>query len=190
MTVMIVYLDSIDGFVHAVSPVKKGARASYFNLTIQTKDEPRRAVCFSPDKHNTFKQFETAKCAVNLSNVENSKQGKDLLINKRTKLKAINAEEMGFEYNTKLSSKGFVRISDIFQLAPEQIVNVKAHVLSCSDVTHSLRGNETLAKKETILVDQSGFIKTKFFGDDCDAVEEGNSYQMKNLRIKVVHNFR
>ncbi len=77
-------------YIHGVSPVKdvQFSGRKYFNCTVQKKDGPVRAVCFSPNKHSEFTTLQEAKSPVKVLNYTKSK-GKDIVFNQYTTLTTL-----------------------------------------------------------------------------------------------------
>lgn len=57
-------------YVHTLSPVKVAAsgKCKYFNMTLQTSEGCKSAVCFSPDKRPTFEKHHGDKILLKSSN--------------------------------------------------------------------------------------------------------------------------
>ena len=49
--------DELTGYLHNISPLKKGSKTTWFDMQIQTEAEVVRGVCFSAAKHNDFKKY-------------------------------------------------------------------------------------------------------------------------------------
>lgn len=75
--------DSIDCFVHNVTPVTKAHSSprKYFNCTLQTSDDVVRAVCFSVEKRSELETISKFKSPVKLNNITIS-DNSDIHINK------------------------------------------------------------------------------------------------------------
>ena len=70
-------------FIHAVSPVKKGASSGkkYFNCTLQAKDSVLRGVCFNMETHSEISNMQRSKSLVGLQNIRiNDNNGKKYVI--------------------------------------------------------------------------------------------------------------
>ena len=179
-------LGQITCFVHAVSPVKKAAVSgkSYFNLALQTDKSVKRAVCFSPDCQQRYKDMELAKSPVKLSNylVKNN----DVLLNKSTLLKPLG--EVPFEFNSKLSCNSVLSLIDLDRLAPEQLVSIKCEVSELTAVKKSGTGDGILLKQEAVLRDATACCKLLLYNKHVDLLETGKTYTFHNLRLKLFKN--
>lgn len=64
---------NIHGYVHGISELKilqTGNQASqYFDFKAEERDEVKRAICFSPDKWDAFKEKQHSKTPVTPTNV-------------------------------------------------------------------------------------------------------------------------
>ena len=55
--------DEHTGYLHNISPLKKGSKTTWFDMQIQTEAEVVRGVCLSAAKHNDFKKYSEQKLA-------------------------------------------------------------------------------------------------------------------------------
>ena len=133
--------------------------------------------------------MEIAKSPVKLSNISYSRNN-DIVINRYSKLKPITSEEISFVHDPKMSSDAILTLEDLYKLAGEQIVSVKANVAHVSEVQTRPTQSGILPKQEVILRDTTKCCKPQLFGDDVDRVEEGKTYILKNLRVKISKNVR
>ena len=64
---MFVLLELINGYVKNVSTVspRRDRKRNYFQYTLRTKDEERRVVSFSPEKHKLLSKIQVKTETVN-----------------------------------------------------------------------------------------------------------------------------
>ena len=75
-------------------------------------------------------------------------------------------------------------LSKITSVPSNQLINVKAK-LTCLEPAETVHFRDTtLQKANGLLVDEHGTIKIILWQDDISKVEDGGTYQFKNLRLK------
>ncbi len=119
--------------------------------------------------------------------------GKDeIVIQKFTKLTPLPESDIGFARNTMLSEVGVLpNISAIQQLALEQLLSIKAHVLDVSPLKHinsQKKGN--FIKQEVLVGDPTTTIKVVLWQDNINTLNKGSTYILENLRLKINNNER
>jgi ssDNA-binding replication factor A large subunit len=184
------FVDCLDCFVHAVSPVKQSAsNKRYFKCTFQTKETTVNAVCFSPEKQRELKNIEQCKSPVRVKDFRTSASygGKeDLVITKKTSITPLPSTD--FAYSDDVSSLGSVssNIVGLGNIAAEQLVSFKAYVAEISSV-RSVRtqSGHGLRKQDVVLSDPTGSIKLTLWEDYVDTLEKNQTYNLENVRLKV-----
>ena len=126
-------------FIHDVSPTQEAtsSKRKYFNFTAQSKNEAVRAVCFLPDKQPELRTLQQVKTPVKLENFTTSSSGakQDLIITKYTKITPLKKDDVDFTFSDELqANEPVTNISAIHKLAPEQLITVKAEIVSVSSV--------------------------------------------------------
>ena len=178
--------EDIKCYIHAVSPVKdaKFSGRKYFNCTVQKKDGPVRAVCFSPNKHSEFTTLQKAKSPVKVSNYTKS-TGKDIVFNQYTKITPT--DDIDFQHSAKLLASGVANtIASLNEVAPEQLVSVKAEIAEVSGVkTVKTQHQGTLKKQEVLIRDATSSMKVVLWEDNVDQLQQNKTYLLKNLKVKV-----
>lgn len=73
----------------------------YFDVKLQTKDKTYRSVCFSAEKHSSFKKRYEASSPVKIANYNlkrnASTNSTEIHINKRTRLEDPDPEDVDFD---------------------------------------------------------------------------------------------
>ena len=96
-------MDSTDlkCYVHTVSPVKVSAsgKCRYFNMTLQTSEGSRSAVCFSPEKRTSLEKHQADKSPIKMSNFKfSSNYSKDnVVIDRSSKITPV-GDDVGFQH--------------------------------------------------------------------------------------------
>ena len=174
-------------YIHAVSPVKKADRNErrYFNPILQTKDESIRAVCFTPEKQSELKTLENVKSPVKIQNFK--KPVKDILLNRFTKIKAIEKSEIDFNWADICNSEGVVpNISSIQNVAGEQVISLKGEIAQLSGLKYvNTLHYGKLKKQEVIVRDTTSSTKLILWEEHVDLLELNEIYLLKNLRLKA-----
>lgn len=85
-------------YIQSVSPVKNASsnKRKYFDFSLQTRDEPLRALCFLSDKQPELKTLEQVKSPVKIQNYDRQKQ--DVLITKYTKIVPLEKDNVNFPH--------------------------------------------------------------------------------------------
>ena len=76
-----------------------------FNLTFQMMKEPRRAVCFSPERHQAYKIMEVTKNLVKIANFIVTSSNNVCIRKKFMKMKAMDHDEFNTAYDEKCTEK-------------------------------------------------------------------------------------
>ena len=173
-------------YIHGVSPVKDAqfSGRKYFNCTVQKKDGPVRAVCFSPNKHSEFTTLQKAKSPVKVSHYTKSK-GKDIVFNQYTKITPV--DNIEFQHSSKLLITGLANtIASLNEVAPEQLISVKAEIAEVSGVKIvNTQHQGTLKKQEVLVRDTTSSMKVVLWEDNVEQLHKNKTYILKNLKVKV-----
>ncbi|CAB3997651.1 Hypothetical predicted protein, partial [Paramuricea clavata] len=175
--------EEIKCYIHGVSPVKdvQFSGREYFNCTVKKKDGPVRAVSFSPNKHLEFTRRQKAKSLVKVSNYTKSK-GKDIVFNQYTKITPI--DDIDFQHSSKLLITGLANtIASLNEVAPEQLISVKAEIAEVSGVKIVNTQHQGMLKKQEVLVrDTTSPMKVVLWEDNVEQLEKNKTYILKNLK--------
>ena len=179
--------EDIKCYIHGVSPVKDAQFSG--NCTVQKKDGPLRAVCFSPNKHSEFVALQKAKSPVKVSNFTKSK-GKDIIFNQYTKITPV--DNIDFQHSSKLLVTGIANtIASLNEVAPEQLVSVKAEIPEVSGVKSvKTQYQGTLRKQEVLIRDTTSSMKVVLWEDNVDQLQKNKTYLLKNQKVKLTNKER
>ncbi|XP_066936107.1 uncharacterized protein [Clytia hemisphaerica] len=182
--------DPNECFVHAVGPMIKPStpgKSPYFNCVLQMREKSVKAVGFSPSKRSILEQVENSHTPVKLSRYDENKD--TIVIKNNCKISLLDAKKLTFDVNPALKGNVFVTIKDLNKLATSQLVKVKASVVSCEESfdTKSYEGGR-LMKQDINICDSTSFCRLTLYGDYVDQLKVGKSYEMNNLRLKIVQN--
>ena len=176
-------------YVHAVSPVKVSAsgKCKYFNMTLQTSEGSRSAVCFSPEKCTTLEKHQADKSPVKISNFKfSSNYSKDnVVIDRSSKITPV-GDDVGF-LHVEMAPPSVTSLLSLNQVSSEQLVTLKAKVAKisgCKKITTSKNPNSQLVKQELVIVDPTASVKVILWEQFVDCLKEGQTYLLKNLRLK------
>ena len=97
-----------------VSPVKQG---KYFDLRLVSKNDDKRAVCFTTDKRNEFQNYQEQKSPLKITNFTVSKKfrSEDFLNGKKTSVELIDKPDV-FE-PTILDSNSALSIAQLNKIS-------------------------------------------------------------------------
>eukprot|EP00111_Clytia_hemisphaerica_P020471 TCONS_00060312-protein len=174
-------------YVHSVSPLSKKNDTTWFNMTLQTPSEVRRAVSFTPEKQKSFKDMEVAKCGVEITNYDSKNE--DIVIKKGTRMKVVG--DMPFEHNAKNGSGQInLCLTDLYSLAPEQIISkITLKVVKVEDAMNTDSADK-LSIQYVYVADNTSVMKVVLFGEHVDTLNEGKTYHLNNLRLKSYNHER
>ena len=137
-----------------------------------------------------MKTFLTTKCAVKILTYTTSKTN-DIILDNQSKI-IPNEETLTFEYSEDVIPSGVVdNISALNNVASEQLISVKAQVISISAakvVTTQYQG--TLKKQEVLIRDTTSSIKVILWESYVDTLTLNSTYLFKNLKVKISRNER
>ena len=104
----------------------------------------------------------------------NTKYGtQDVVINKNTTVTATTAD---FEYQ---SQEHIIFISSLTNAAPGQLVAIKGYLSHVSGTKKIIIHGSEVKKQEGYIADPSGYIKTIFWGNHTDNVQQGSTSSTK-----------
>ena len=164
------------GFLHNVSPVKKGR---YFDFQLQTKSKTIRGVCFSPPKRKIFTDFGASEKPVKVqrfevstsSNAEDLVMGRDVIVEEFAEPIDFKKEEL--PTNVTASTMKSVCIG--------QVISMRAKVY---DIGRVKIVSQNLEMAEAHIVDPTGTIKLILWGKFTSMVEKGKTYLFHQIRVK------
>jgi hypothetical protein len=178
---------SVDCFIHEVTPVTKAQSGNrkYFNCTLQTQDDVVRAVCFSPEKRSEFKTVSKTKSPVKLKKITTT-DGCDIRINKNTTITPLDKDKLPFQFCDELTADSNTRIplSSIYKLAAEQLITVKAKVVTISAVKVFASNNGRLQKQEVMITDPTASMKLVLWGSYVNTLQPDQTYKFETFRVK------
>lgn len=178
-------------YLHNISPLKTAgtSKRKYFNLIVQCKDRPVRAVCYSPEKRAELHALASTKSPVKLNNYKQPSNGDDdFVITKFTKITPLDKNEIDFPFSEELTATATgkpLNISLIHKLAAEQLICVKAKVVSLSGVKVLSTRYGPLKKQDVIIADPTAYIKIVLWGDYVGTLNLNQTYALNNVKVKV-----
>ena len=155
----------LEGILHNLSP----RNPEKFEYGLETKDVTYRVNCYSPVKRKLFKDgksvtvtnFKKTKYGVNVINVDEAE---------------VVDSELSFQ-PTKIA--GEVQVSSLTKCVKNQCVDIKGVISKLGKERSTSDG----LKRDCCLTDTTGSVKLILYGDHCQAVNNGMSYLLKNVRV-------
>ena len=153
-------------------------------MKVQTESRTVRTVCFSPEKHETFKRSFEASSPVKLSKFQlkpnHQTNEEEIIVNKRTKLDNPFDHEITFDITTKeLDFTTTTTVSDAKKVKPGTAITVLGRLtLQGGEEDVDVRGKK-LKKQESILTDESGSIRLVLWENDIQKVVSGETYMLE-----------
>lgn len=167
-------------------PYKEKGTLRHFNCSLQTTSSGvQRAVCFSPERKAAFDTLEKQRSPVKLSKyVTGNKYGTtDIVIQKHTNVVPTEAPDLEALYQQQTTS--YATISSLQDVAPNQLVTVKAKLLHLSASKNIImHDSKSVKKQEGMIVDTTGYMKIVLWAEHTGKLEESNTYIFTNLRLK------
>ena len=177
---LIAYVHNVTPVLSSTSTGAKTATSKYFEMQLQTKDDVRRGVCFSPAKLSEFQSVESKTSPVKLVYYDIDKiDNKSVLMGARVKL-----FEMPVSF-PKATLKSNITLGSLSAVADNQLISLDAKVV---ELQGCKKVNTRYGFKEKItwfIADPHGAITIELWEDFIPQVEEGATYNtFKNLRVQ------
>ena len=124
------YEEEIQCYIYSVPPVQTTGDVKYFNYQVQTKEKVVHGVSFSRGKQTRLHCITTSKSPTKIKNYRKSIRfnQESFVIHNHTLLKKTN--DIQFECSEQIDTTGIIAISQLSQVAIEQLVNIKAKVVN------------------------------------------------------------
>lgn len=177
--------DECVGFIHNLSPVKNGPKKKYFDFTLQTGEKTVvRAICFSPPKRKCVEQAMESASPIKVKKfLKDKKEGStDILLGHNAVINQCESGELSFVKEEIITSA--LNLSMLPMISNNQLVNLKAKVVRLEKPQTVKLEDRALQKVNGVLVDPHGSVSIVLWEDDIGKVEEGGTYEFKNLRVK------
>ena len=170
-------------YIHSLSPVKNSSsKRKFFNCWIQKEKEIERVVCFDARKHDELDTLKKTKSAINLHPYRKSSTG-EIILDDKSKFSPV--QDVGFDYIDPVMPNDVVSIAKLVDVASEQLVKVKAQVLSISGPkVINTQHQGTLRKQDVILRDTATSIKLVLWDHYVDSLEANKTYLFENVKLK------
>ena len=172
-------------YIHNVSLLKQSRKTSYFTAELQTSaNHVVRALLFSPKKRTLFSKHQNEKSPVKISKFKiSTREGSDIIINNNT---AMSPAKVSFS-RQEICASTLSTISSLQNVSLEQMVNLHSHVWQLSRVKMISSAGRSLKKREGVLIDETNSIKVILWENHVDKLEEGRTYNLRNLQLKESH---
>ena len=155
-------------------------------MTLQNQKGSKRAVCFSAGKRKLMSEFEEAKSPVKFSRINENTKG-DIILNNQSKITPCDASKIPFKHNPKLSKDSIVTLKDMEHLTPWQLVSTKVCVSERDEVIQHHGVDGVIEKQSLVINDTTGCRTLILYGNDVSTLEVGETYLLKNLRLRIVN---
>ena len=173
----------LKGYIHDVSHVGQGDAKKFFDFKVQTESEIVRGVCFSPGKKRTFDEMAANKSPVKIKKFmpDKNPHSSDILMNDAVVIEEL--QTLDFTYRSIIPQE--MNIGKLSSLTPNQLLTLKAKVIKLQKPAEINQNSDNpLTKREGLLIDPHGTIKIVLWQNEVNAVENGETYLFKNLRLK------
>lgn len=199
MNLLIFSLESLCGFIHNLSPVKRSKRTDWFDFHLQTSpSKVQRVVGFNIPSHSTFSGHNKSKTPVLLSNTKKNDSNKDIIFNQQSIVRSAPAFDIDFDYSPDIaaseSSSSSVQpattitLEQVPTLKINQKVNVTATISLGSEQPKPVEVKSTqkmtLVKEDCVLEDETGTAEIHIWDELINNVKNGTTYEFQNLNVK------
>ena len=109
------------------------------------------------------------------------------MITKFTRVVPIDKKEIDFSFSEELTTTATgkpLNISAIQKVAAEQLISIKAKVVSLSGAKVQSTRYGQLQKQDVVLADPTAHIKLVLWGDYVDTLQLNKTYALNNVRVK------
>jgi len=169
------------GYIENTSPVKvsrKDRKRKYFEFSLIQNDATKRAVCFSPEKHELISEIEKEQAGCELRKAKVSASN-DIMI---TDFTSVRKTKINFpKESLKLDFSTIASINNEKSLYER--VNVKGIVLEVSDNEQTEIDGKPIDLRKTVIGDNTGSITLTLFANLVNMLKPGHAYTMQNLRV-------
>lgn len=148
-------------------------------------------MCFSPEKHPTFKRKYESSSPIKLTKFQLKKNEKtseqELLINKRTKLQDPSDKESEFDYrpiNTEEKQTKDTTAEDILDGEPNTYVNICGRITFTGETKTLNINSKSLQMQEAVFTDNTGSVRTVLWENDIHKVTSQHCYDIKNISVR------
>ena len=185
------------GFIHSLSPLKKGKSGrEYYTFNLQTSPSKfTKVVGFDRSSHEKALHFQNTGTPTKLLS-PNDKDGQ-LFVNEYTTLVKANPSDVNFESNetactsdqSNLPTTNAIDITldQLPTLTRNQKVNVKAKITMGSAEPKQVtkrNGQKGLVKEDCIIEDATGHATIHLWDDMITRCNNSTAYEIKNLSVK------
>ena len=179
--------DSLLGYVHSVSPMKRNRQntVDYLTLTLQTDtSDYKEAVCFSKSKRALLLERQDSHTPVKITSYTNSKDAKKIIINDMTRISEADRLDYSFQYNALVDSTPLKCIEYILQdCKPMDMVSVKGKVVWLNEST--MVGQKKLRLAKARLSDSSKHsITIELWEEHIAQVAVGKIFKFEKVRVR------
>ena len=179
--------DSLLGYVHSVSPMKRNRQntVDYLTLTLQTDtSDYKEAVCFSKSKRALLLERQDSHTPVKITSYTNSKDAKKIIINDMTRISEADRLVYSFQYNALVDSTPLKCIEYILQdCKPMDMVSVKGKVVWLNEST--MVGQKKLRLAKARLSDSSKHsITIELWEEHIAQVAVGKIFKFEKVRVR------
>lgn len=179
--------NNLVGYVHRLSPVKKGKSAEYSDFEIQLKDERINGVCFSQVKRKLLQEAAVNMKPLKISHfVAGSFCGKpSVKINNMTRISEATTVECHYQYQPSAASQKISLKTVLDSVEPNQIVGqVEGKITKDGDQVH-IKGASNLRMMNSVINDSTQMVNLSLWEQDIDQVVSGRVYRVSNVRVRL-----
>ena len=176
---------TLHGVIAAVSPMKKGSKAEYFDAKITDGEAQLRVVGFRKEQRKRLAEFEDHMQPVELYNCQikkSRKSAEDLEIVLQTNSRvAKSPRKILIQDIAQLATNPTIRLSELNTRTAYDRVTVMAKVAKRKQPV-SVSGG--LTKQDIVLADATGIATLTLWETDVDSVTDDLSYKFSNIVVR------
>ena len=143
-----------------------------------------QAICFSP-KERKYIEEAMEKCSpIKMQKfVHDKKEGStDILMSDNVVIDKVECEDLTFLREELVPAN--LNISMLSMISLNQLLTIKGKLVHLQELQEVNVQGRVLKKVDGVFIDPHGSIKVTLWEGDIEKVEEGGTYEFKNLRLK------
>ena len=174
-------------YLHNILPTKKSQNNNYyFDMTLQTKNEVLRGVCFAPEKRKEIQAKCESTSPVKITNCRIRKNPytlqHEVQINKRTKISDPSPQEVTFNVMEIKKEKSIeATVAHLLSNAPCSKFDVEGRVTFQGPQETVSSSGKVLVKQDAIFTDETDSIRMVLWQLDIKKFQSLKTYSITNM---------
>lgn len=172
---------TLHGVVAAVSPIKKGSKAEYFDAKIADGQTHLRVVGFRKEHRKRLAEFEQQAVSLTNCQIKKSRTSEDLEIVLQHNSRVEKSPRKIVADIEKLNTNPTIRLSELKLRKPYDRVSVMAKVVKVKQPVHVSGG---LTKQDITIADETGRAILTLWEKDVETLTTNTSYHFNKVTVR------